>query len=207
MLKNKTAIEEFNNWAKIGKDVGMENGHASSVSQMINIFDKRFDTNNVNSMLDLGCGNGWMLRKLASTYSLNVGLGIDGSEEMINKAKKYQSNLDYLCMDITKWKASRAYDLIMSMEFIYYLKNPEIVLSKIFNEAAHKDSIFIIGIDHYEENEDSLSWPEDLGVYMNTLSINEWIDLFSRIGMSDIEYEQFTTKEESAGTLIISGVK
>ena len=39
MLKNKTAIEEFNNWAKIGKDVGMENGHASSVSQMINIFD------------------------------------------------------------------------------------------------------------------------------------------------------------------------
>ena len=34
------------------------------------------------------------------------------------------------------------------------VKNPEIVLSKIFNEAAHKDSIFIIGIDHYKENED-----------------------------------------------------
>ena len=173
MIKNKSAIEEFNNWAKIGKDVGMENGHANSVSQMINIFEKRFDVKNVKSMLDLGCGNGWMLRKLASKYSLNVGLGIDGSAEMINKAKKYQTNLDYLCMDITKWKASRSYDLIMSMEFIYYLNDPETVFNNIFNNAAHKESIFIFGIDHYKENQDSLSWPSDLGVYMNTLSINE----------------------------------
>ena len=59
----------------------------------------------MSNQCDLGCGNGWMLRKLASKYSLNVGLGIDGSEEMINKAKKYQSSLDYLCMDITKWKS------------------------------------------------------------------------------------------------------
>ena len=207
MIKNKSAIEEFNNWAKIGKDVGMENGHANSVSQMINIFEKRFDVNNVKSMLDLGCGNGWMLRKLASKYSLDVGLGIDGSAEMINKAKKYQTNLDYLCMDITKWKASRSYDLIMSMEFIYYLNDPETVFNNIFNNAAHKESIFIIGIDHYKENQDSLSWPSDLGVYMNTLSINEWIDLYRKIGMKDIEYEQFVTKEDSEGTLIISGIK
>jgi len=207
MIKNKSAIEEFNNWAKIGKDVGMENGHANSVSQMINIFEKRFDVNNVKSMLDLGCGNGWMLRKLASKYSLDVGLGIDGSAEMINKAKKYQTNLDYLCMDITKWKASRSYDLIMSMEFIYYLNDPETVFNNIFNNAAHKESIFIFGIDHYKENQDSLSWPSDLGVYMNTLSINEWIDLYRKIGMKDIEYEQFVTKEDSEGTLIISGIK
>lgn len=207
MIKNKSAIEEFNNWAKIGKDVGMENGHANSVSQMINIFEKRFDVNNVKSMLDLGCGNGWMLRKLASKYSLDVGLGIDGSAEMINKAKKYQTNLDYLCMDITKWKASRSYDLIMSMEFIYYLNDPETVFNNIFNNAAHKESIFIIGIDHYKENQDSLSWPSDLGVYMNTLSINEWIDLYRKIGMKGIEYEQFVTKDDSAGTLIISGIK
>ena len=206
-IKNKSAIEEFNNWAKIGKDVGMENGHANSVSQMINIFEKRFDVNNVKSMLDLGCGNGWMLRKLASKYSLNVGLGIDGSVEMINKAKKYQTNLDYLCADITKWKASRSYDLIMSMEFIYYLNDPETVFNNIFNNAAHKESIFIFGIDHYKENQDSLSWPSDLGVYMNTLSINEWIDLYRKIGMKDIEYEQFVTKEDSEGTLIISGIK
>ena len=206
-IKNKSAIEEFNNWAKIGKDVGMENGHANSVSQMINIFEKRFDVKNVKSMLDLGCGNGWMLRKLASKYSLNVGLGIDGSVEMINKAKKYQTNLDYLCIDITNWKASRSYDLIMSMEFIYYLNDPETVFNNIFNNAAHKESIFIFGIDHYKENQDSLSWPSDLGVYMNTLSINEWIDLYRKIGMKDIEYEQFVTKEDSEGTLIISGIK
>ena len=185
----------------------MENGHANSVSQMINIFEKRFDVKNVKSMLDLGCGNGWMLRKLASKYSLNVGLGIDGSVEMINKAKKYQTNLDYLCADITKWKASRSYDLIMSMEFIYYLNDPETVFNNIFNNAAHKESIFIFGIDHYKENQDSLSWPSDLGVYMNTLSINEWIDLYRKIGMKDIEYEQFVTKEDSEGTLIISGIK
>ena len=120
-------------------------------------------------MLDLGCGNGWMLRKIASIYNLNIGLGIDGSEEMINKAKKFESNLDYLCKDISSWESIRSYDLIMSMEFIYYLKDPETVLNNIFDNAAHKESIFIIGIDHYKENEDSLSWPADLGIYMNTL--------------------------------------
>ena len=42
---------------------------------------------------------------------------------------------------------------------------------------------------------------------MNTLYINEWIDLYKKIAMKDIEYEQFVSKEDSSGTLIISGIK
>ena len=33
------------------------------------------------------------------------------------------------------------------------------------------------------------------------------LHLYKKIGMKDIEYEQFVTKEDSSGTLIISGIK
>ena len=55
-MKTKTAIDEFNHWAEIGKDVGMQNGHNPSVSRMLEILDERYNMDSIQSMLDLGCG-------------------------------------------------------------------------------------------------------------------------------------------------------
>ena len=65
----------------------------------------------------------------------------------------------------------------------------------------------VIGMDHYKENTRSLSWPKDLNVQMNTLSINEWIDLFVSIGFSDVQYEQYNQGDDWSGTLIITASK
>ena len=206
-MNTKTAIDEFNHWAEIGKDVGMEEGHNPSVSRMVEILGERYETQDIETMLDLGCGNGWMLRKIKNKFIIHTALGVDGAEQMINNAKKIDSNSSYLCTDISTWIPNQKFDLIMSMEFIYYLENPADVFERIFQVAAVQNTIFIIGIDHYKENKDSLSWPEDLNVKMKTLGINEWIDLYASCGLKNIYYEQYGATEKSEGTLIITGVK
>ena len=206
-MNTKTAIDEFNHWAEIGKDVGMEEGHNPSVSRMVEILGERYETQDIETMLDLGCGNGWMLRKIKNKFIIHTALGVDGAEQMINNAKKIDSNSSYLCTDISTWIPNQKFDLIMSMEFIYYLENPADVFERIFQVAADQNTIFIIGIDHYKENKDSLSWPEDLNVKMKTLGINEWIDLYASCGLKNIYYEQYGATEKSEGTLIITGVK
>ena len=206
-MDNKTAIDEFNIWAQTGKDSGMEDGHASSVDRMVEILHERYDTKNIKSMLDLGCGNGWMLRKIRSKLALDRAAGIDGASFMIDKANKIDPNGNYYCVDINTWHPNQYFDLLMSMEFMYYLNNPRKTISHIMRYGANKNAIFIIGIDHYRENVDSLSWPDDLSVKMRTLSIDEWIDIYKISGLRDIYYEQYGSTKKSTGTLIISGIK
>ena len=206
-MDNKTAIDEFNIWAQTGKDRGMEDGNASSVDRMVEILHERYDTKNIRSMLDLGCGNGWMLRKIRSKLTLDRAVGIDGASFMIDKANKIDPNGNYYCVDINTWRPNQYFDLLMSMEFMYYLNNPRKTISNIMKYGANQNGIFIIGIDHYKENVDSLSWPDDLSIKMKTLSIDEWIDIYKISGLRNIYYEQYGSTKKSTGTLIISGIK
>ena len=91
------------------------------------------------------------------------------------------------------------------MEVIYYLKNPQKFIKSLFEQSLNKGGVIIVGMDHYKENIKSLSWPIDLNVYMNTMSIDEWVELFIVAGFSNIKYEQFNANDNWAGTLIISG--
>ena len=61
----RDATDVFSEWAGKGKDEGMERGHAASVNQMLNL---ALATNNLSqrpfTSIDIGCGNGWVVRKL-----------------------------------------------------------------------------------------------------------------------------------------------
>ena len=204
----KAAVDLFDQWALSGKDKGMEEGHSISVKRMIEIaINKLSKTNNQFSILDIGCGNGWMLRNILSQFPNSDGLGVDGSINMIKNANKIDSKGNYLYADLNTWRMTQKFNLIVSMEVIYYLDNPKTFIKSLFNHSLSVPGHIIIGIDHYIENKQSLSWPEDLNVHMNTLSINQWINIFNEIGYKDVSYEQFNKKEDWAGTLIISAAK
>ena len=51
----------FDKWAQIGRAELMENEHENNVSKFLQkiSFDKPF------TFLDVGCGNGWVVRKIA----------------------------------------------------------------------------------------------------------------------------------------------
>ena len=207
-METKLATDIFDNWAINGKDRGMEKGHSIPVDRMIEIaYQKKLNKNDNTSILDFGCGNGWMLRKILSSSNCFKGLGIDGAINMIENAKKIDPDGNYICTDLESWESTEKFDLILSMEVIYYLNNPKKFITSLFKQSLTKEGVMIIGMDHYKENARSLSWPQDLNVYMNTMSINEWVELFMDAGFSDVKYEQFNSGDDWAGTLIITAVK
>ena len=207
-MKTKFATDLFNDWAINGKDRGMEEGHSPSVDRMIKIIQEKISKNKSRlSVLDIGCGNGWMLRKVLSIFPNSKGLGIDGAVNMIENAKERDPRGNYLCMDLNSWQSSDKYDIIISMEVMYYLEDPKGFIKSLFKNTLNKGGGIIVGMDHYKENTQSLSWPDDLNVHMNTLSINQWFDIFNDAGYTDVEYEQFNGRKELAGTLIISATK
>ena len=201
----KTPIEFFDDWAKENKDEGMEKGHNDSVLYMIEKIKKEKKEGKIG--IDIGCGNGWSVRKMTESLSYKEIIGIDGSKAMIKKAKKIDPKGNYFCQNIKDHKPKKKYDFVHSMEVLYYLKKPEKFIKEVYNEWLDEDSIFILGIDHYKENKSSRNWPIECGVYMNTKSKKEWEQALKKVGFKSVASWQVGQKKDWAGTLVIMGKK
>ena len=208
MKFNNININTFNDWALQDKDKGMELGHASSVSKMFDlikedshIFDSSFKA------LDLGCGNGWVVRKFLDIENCKGAMGIDGAPAMVKKAKEIDSRGFYINTDIEKWTCEKKFDIVFSMETFYYFDNVDKVLSNIYNNIISSRGILIIGIDHYFENTSSLNWDKEFNLKLNTLSINDWINKIKNIGFKNIQHTLHGSKKNWHGTLILYAYK
>ena len=78
------------------------------------------------------------------------------------------------------------------------------MLKVFFDKWISDGGWAVIGIDHYLEHEESLGWPEHVGVRMTTLSTEQWFDL-EKCWVSNITHWQ--AGEKSPGTLVIAGQK
>ena len=63
----------------------------------------------IDKVIDLGCGVGHIGRELLTTYNNLDYLGIDFSEGMIEKAKKYVPNLNFIVGDLRSPKIHKLY--------------------------------------------------------------------------------------------------
>ena len=93
------------------------------------------------------------------------------------------------------------------METFYYFNNPNQIIDNIYNNLLNSNGIFIIGMDHYLENKQSLNWDKEYNLSTNTLSKNEWKNIFIKTGFKKITLNLFGEKDNWGGTLIISGQK
>ena len=201
-MEKKTAVDVFSQWALIGKDEGMERGHAASVQAMLELAIPKL--NDGFSAIDLGCGNGWVTRML-SELGADHSEGVDGSNEMITKATSKDSIHKYSLGLLPDWSPGRRFDLVHTMEFLYYLDDPAGMISIIHDEWLEENGILVAGVDHYLEHEESLTWPEHVGVHMTTLSIDDWKSAMVNAGFKDVEIHQVAGKENFPGTLVMMG--
>ena len=201
-MEKKAAVDVFSQWALIGKDEGMERGHAASVQAMLELAISKLDTG--FSAIDLGCGNGWVTRML-SELGAGHSEGVDGSNEMITKATSKDSKHKYSLGLLPDWSPGRRFDLVHTMEFLYYLDDPAGMISIIHDEWLEENGILVAGVDHYLEHEESLTWPEHVGVHMTTLSIDDWKSAMVNAGFKDVEIHQVAGKENFPGTLVMMG--
>ena len=199
----KKATEVFGEWAVKGKDKGMEKSHALPVGEMLDfLFSKKKDK---FTFLALGCGNGWVVRQVAKNPLCIRAVGIDGAEKMISNAKSLSDSTEYILADIDTFQSVDKYDIIHSMEVLYYLDNPKEVIKKISEDWLKDNGRLIIGIDHYYENLESHSWQEKVGTRMLLLKEEEWLDMFKEAGFKQIESWRANKNSEWEGTLVITG--
>ena len=200
--------EIFGKWAEEGKDVGMEKGHATSVKDMLDFaLQERANIGKNFSFLDLGCGNGWVARNVSKNSLCAKAVGIDGAEQMIINAKKTVGQVDYILADINSYTSPMRFDLIHSMEVLYYLDDPASKVKNLCDHWLEEQGRLIIGIDHYYENLDSHSWEEKVGTPMLMLKEAEWLDIFNESGLGDIKSWRSNQSKDWAGTLILTGIK
>jgi predicted TPR repeat methyltransferase len=198
-------IMTFDEWAILGKDEGMERGHHNSVDHMFNmILDKNYKN---YSALDIGCGNGWVVRKFLENSLCKEAHGLDGANHMIKKALENDEKGTYFNENIELWNPIQKYDIIFSMETLYYFKSPNIIINKIYQNALNNNGMFIMGIDHYSENVESLDWGAKFNLDITTLSIESWLTIFKNVGFKQIIHKQVESKDAWKGTLIIQGIK
>ena len=201
----KSPIELFSEWAKNGRDIAMQSGHKKSVEMMLHFATKDLKQ---FSFIDAGCGNGWVVRDVSKSVKCINATGVDGSLEMIMKAKGVDRNNSYFCRDLLDWKPKGKVDLVHSMEVFYYFKNPLKLINHIYSNWMKKKSRLIIGMDFYLENIVSHSWPEKTGVsIMELLSENTWIEYFKESGFKNVESWRIGKSENWEGTLVVTGNK
>jgi len=156
------------------------------------------------SVIDLGCGNGWVTRMLSELGAAHSE-GVDGAIEMISKARLTDSNHKYSHGLLPDWKPDMKFDLVHSMEFLYYLEDPVEMIAKIHDEWLNDGGILVAGVDHYKEHEESLTWPEHVGVHMTTLDISQWRNAMNSAGFIDVEIHQVAANDDFPGTLVMLG--
>ena len=199
-----TPIDVFSEWAKNGKDEGMERHHYQSVMNMINFASSKLSK---YSFIDAGCGNGWVIRKVAEDPKCSKAIGVDGSKNMIDKAKRLDVKNKYYCEDLLMWIPNEKADIIHSMEVFYYFENPGNLIKHINNNWIKIGGRLIMGIDFYMENKTAHSWQKECGIsIMKLYSEIEWKKFFKNAGLSKVESWRHGESKDWGGTLIVTGV-
>src|SRR5260370_12390659 len=81
--------EEFTRWAEAGRGEGMEQDHLPITLPVL----EKMRLAPTDNVLDLGCGAGWLSRRLAKLVPQGRVGGMDISDEMIPHARR--SSVDF----------------------------------------------------------------------------------------------------------------
>ena len=199
----------FDKWAQNGRAELMEIEHGKNVSKFLQTvsFDKPF------TFLDVGCGNGWVVRKIAKEEKCKKSIGIDKSKKMILEAIK-KNNIGkekFIHTDIETWKYRGKFDFIFAMESLYYADSIEIALEKIY-KMLKPEGQFFCGTDFYTDNKTTARWASIMKIQMHLHSKKEWKKFFQNTGFSvktkhikDLKNSKKWKREY--GTLFIIGTK
>ena len=199
----------FDKWAQNGRADLMEIEHGKNVSKFLDSisFEKPF------SFLDMGCGNGWVIRKISEMQSCKKAVGIDKSKKMIIEAKKKTSNKkqNFIHTDIESWEYNGKFDYIFSMESLYYADSIDAALGKIFR-LLKPGGKFFCGTDFYSDNRATARWAGIMKIQMHLHSKKEWKEFFKDAGfevrtkhVKDLKNKKKWKREW--GTLFLTGTK
>jgi arsenite methyltransferase len=184
---------EFNRWAEAGRGDGMEEEHLPITLPMLEKMGVAPDDN----VLDVGCGSGWLARRLARMAPEGRVVGMDISDEMIRVARRNSQehdNILYVTGEVGNipWE-SNFFTHAVSVESAYYWPKPGEGLKEIFRVLRPGGEAWIL-INYYRDNPHCHQWGALLAVPTQLLSTEEWAGLFRAAGFAEVSHERIADR-------------
>ena len=181
--------EEFNRWAEAGRGDEMEQHHLPIVEPMLALIEfKPHDR-----ILDVGCGTGWLVRRIARLLHAGLAAGMDVSDAMLRRAAASSAqlpNVVFSCGEAEDipWD-SGFFTTVLSVESAYYWPDPAKGLREIFRVLSPGGSAWIL-INYYRDNPHCHQWGAILTTPTHLLSADEWAELFRQAGFHDVAHQR-----------------
>jgi len=181
--------EEFNRWADAGRGEGMEQDHLPITLPVL----EKMRPTATDNVLDVGCGAGWLSRRLAKLVPQGRVVGMDISDEMICHARRASVDLDNL-MFVTgevaeiPWQPN-FFSQAISVESAYYWPDPAAGVRDILRVLMTGGSAWIL-INYYRDNPHCHQWGELLAVATHLLSAEEWAEHLRAAGFCNVGHER-----------------
>jgi len=181
--------EEFNRWAEAGRGEGMEEDHLPITLPVL----EKMRLAATDNVLDVGCGAGWLSRRLAKLVPEGRVVGMDISDEMIRHARRASvdfHNLMFVTGGVGEipWQPN-FFSHVISVESSYYWPDPAVGIREFFRVLHPGGSAWNL-INYYKDNPHSHQWGDLLAVKTNLLSAEEWAELFRRAGFANAMHER-----------------
>jgi ubiquinone/menaquinone biosynthesis C-methylase UbiE len=184
--------EEFDRWAREGRDRGMEQRHWHTARHVL----ARMPVEDGDAVLDLGTGSGYAARALRATGAGRA-YGLDAAAEMAGNAREYTDDPDVAFVVGAFGNlpfADGALDHAFSMEAFYYSTDPHETLREV-RRVLRPGGTFYCAVNFYEENDHSHDWPDNVGVPMTRWSAAEYREAFRAAGFHVAEQDNVPDRE------------
>jgi SAM-dependent methyltransferase len=188
--------EEFNRWAEAGRGEGMEQDHLPITLPML----EKMRLAPTDNVLDVGCGTGWLARRLAKLVPEGRVVGMDISDEMIRHARRSSADFDNLIFvagEVAQipWQP-HFFTHAISVESSYYWPDPAAGLKDIFRVLQEGGSAWVL-INYFRDNPHCHQWGNLLTVPTHLLFSDEWAEQFRAAGFRNVTHGRVTDPSPS----------
>lgn len=197
---NEQALrEEFDRWAEAGRGEGMEKDHLPITLPVL----ERMRPAATDNVLDVGCGAGWLSRRMSRLVPEGRVVGMDISDAMIRVARRNSldhDNVLYVTGEAGEipWEPGFFHHAV-SVESSYYWPNPAAGMKEIYRVLCDGGSAWIL-INYYRDNAHCHQWGPLLAVTTHLLSAGEWAGLFREAGFGEVSTERIVDPSPSPET-------